>query len=96
MILAQITYHHGNNRKQIMVVVIGERNDKLVCLLDSAVSQSDTNKIKNNLDLLSRYSLPNKIAWLKDNIPESYKKGFREIYLSRLKIDKKMSLKSEK
>lgn len=89
--LMQIKYIYGNEKKVFIAISLGIRNSKLVCLLDTSVSKPDANKIRKNAELLSKYTLEAKIAWVKNNIPGAYQ-GYREIYMSRLEIIKQYPL----
>jgi len=84
MILMQINYKFGVENKQLIVIKIGEYNQKLICILDSAVNENDAAMIRKNMNKLYEYTLQNKVKWLRENVPDSYKKGYREIYLSRI------------
>lgn len=80
----QINYKFGVENKQLIVIKIGEYNQKLICILDSAVNENDAAMIRKNMNKLYEYTLQNKVKWLRENVPDSYKKGYREIYLSRI------------
>jgi len=84
MILAQIRYTFGTEKKNLIVIKIGEYNQKLICILDNIVNENESAIIRNNMNKLYNYSLPNKVKWLRENTPIAYKKGYREIYLSRI------------
>jgi hypothetical protein len=84
MILAQIRYTFGTEKKNLIVIKIGEYNQKLICILDNMVNENESAIIRNNMNKLYNYSLPNKVKWLRENTPIAYKKGYREIYLSRI------------
>lgn len=82
----QIMYQFGNEKKELIVIKIGEYNQKLVCILDNVVNERDAAIIRNNMNKLYNYSMPNKVKWLRENVPNAYNKGYREIYLSRINV----------
>jgi capsular polysaccharide biosynthesis protein len=86
MKLMQIKYEFGTGKKELVVIKIGEFNQKLICILDSAVNEHEAAIIRNNMNKLYNYNLQNKVKWLRENTPIAYKKGYREIYLSRINI----------
>ncbi|CAK0743481.1 hypothetical protein CCP1ISM_1770002 [Azospirillaceae bacterium] len=86
MILMQIKYSFGNEKKELIVIKIGEFNQKLICILDNMVNEQESALIRNNMNKLYNYSVPNKVKWLRENTPIAYKRGYREIYLSRIEI----------
>lgn len=86
MILMQIKYSFGNEKKELIVIKIGEFNQKLICILDNMVNEQEAALIRSNMNKLYNYSVPNKVKWLRENTPIAYKRGYREIYLSRIEI----------
>lgn len=88
----RLNYNYGNKPKEIYVLKLGERNGKLVCLLDEAVDNTEAVVIRKNLRLLESFSITSMITWLKTNTPNAYKKGYREIYTDRFDIMEQQSI----
>jgi hypothetical protein len=86
MILMQLNYKFGTEKKELIVIKIGEFNSKMVCILDNAVNEHDAAIIRNGMNKLYNYNLPNRVKWLRENVPNAYKKGYREIYLNRIEV----------
>lgn len=82
----QINYQFGTEKKGLVVIKIGEYNQKLICILDNMVNEQEAGIIRNNMNKLYNYSMPNKVKWLRENVPIAYKRGYREIYLSRITV----------
>lgn len=92
MNLLRIKYTHRLEIKHFHVVEIGIRNHKLVCLLDKFVSEKDAAELRANTVKLADYTLDNKIKWIKETIPELYKKGYKEILLDRITIEESVDI----
>lgn len=90
--LMQLLYEFGIEKRHFMAIYLGERHSKVVCLLDTCVTQADANKLRKSAELLGNFALEERIRWVKENLPDSYK-GYREIYNSRVKIIKQFPLK---
>jgi hypothetical protein len=96
MILSQIIYKSNNKNKPLLILILGKENDFIVCLNDKNINEQDTNLIKKNIQKLSKYTLHNKIRWIKENTPNTYKKAFRKLHQKNIKIIKSYSLLSNK
>ena len=84
MILSLIEYKKGNSSKQVIVLILGRKGDKLSAILDESVGRKEAEIIKRNVEKLSGYSLQNKIAWIKQHAPNAYKSGYREFYMKNI------------
>lgn len=92
IMLMQLLYEFGNEKKSFMAIFLGERNNKIVCLLDTSVSQGDANKLRNAAELLGGFTIDARIKWVRENLPDSYK-GYREIFNTRVTILRQFPLK---
>lgn len=92
MIISQALYQKGNERKNIIILVLGKKNDKISAILDNHIDKKEAEIIMQNNKKLDRYTLSNKIQWIKSNTPKCYKNGYREFFINKLKIIKSFSL----
>lgn len=93
MYLSKIKYQKENESKIFIVLILGRKNNKLVCIIDDYISQNDTKLIKLNSGKLNNYTISNKINWFKNNLPHLYKKGYREIFLNKVTLLKSFPIK---
>lgn len=93
MYLSKIKYQKKDQSKILVVLVLGRRQGKLVCILDSCISDNDADIIKTNSGKLTEYTLTNKIGWFKDKMPHLYRNGYKEIYLERVQLLKSYPIK---
>lgn len=96
MILSQILYQKGTERKSVLVLILGRKGNKLVAILDEAINSREGNAIGKNSKTLDGYPLYNKVSWMKSNAPEAYKKGYREFIISKVEVQKSFSLTTKK
>jgi len=96
MILSQILYQKRNERKNVVILMIGRKGDKLVAILDEAIDKQEAEIIMNNNDKLDSYQLINKVSWFKRNTPKAYKKGYREFILDKVTVQRSYSLSNRK
>lgn len=96
MILSQILYQKGNDRKNVVILILGRKGDKLSAIIDDAIDKREAEIIINNSKKLDGYQLHNKINWLKRNVPEAYRKGYREFFLNKITMQRSFSLTSKK
>ena len=92
MILTHIMY----SNKPMIVLILGNENENLICINDKYINENDAKLIKRNLGKLKNYTIHNKVKWIKENTPTSYNKGFRKLKLNKIKILKSYSLESGK
>lgn len=96
MILTQISYSKGNTTKTRVVLIVGRKNDKVVCILDKYISKRDSEIIKRNINRLKDYNLASKLIWIKSNLPAAYKNGYRELDQKFVKIIRAYSIINDK
>lgn len=96
MILSQILYQKSNERKNVLILILGRKGNKLSAILDEAIDRQDAEIIMKNQSKLDGYPLHNKINWIKTHIPSAYKKGYREFISAKVTVQKSYSLTSRK
>jgi len=96
MILTQISYSKGNEVKITVVLLVGRKGNKVVCILDKFISKRDSEIVKRNINKLKNYNLASKLIWIKSNLPVAYKKGYRELPDKFVKIIRAYSLINNK
>ena len=92
MILSQILYQKKNDRKSVVVLILGRKGTKLVAILNDAIDKREADIIMKNNQKIDGYPLHNKISWFKYHTPEAYKKGYREFLVNKVTIQKSYSL----
>lgn len=92
MILTQIIYSKKNDRKSTVVLLLGRKGDKIVCILDDKINEREARIIKKNIQKLAGMPLHNKTMWIKNNAPEAYKNGYRELRVTNVEIKRSYSL----
>lgn len=92
MILAQIIYSKKNDRKSTVVLLLGRKGDKIVCILDDKINEREARIIKKNIQKLSGMPLHNKLTWMKSHTSNAYKNGYRELKATKVEIQRSYSL----
>jgi len=92
MIISQILYQKKNETKNVVVLMLGRKGDKLSAILDAAIDKRDAEKIIQNTKLLDGYTIYNKISWIKQKVPNAYKNGYREFILDKITVKRSYSL----
>jgi len=78
MLPLQLIYiRYAKTNKHYLLLYITERGDKVVALDSDSVSTSEASLIRSHLDALRGMSEENLISWMKNHIPDAYKKGLR-------------------
>lgn len=95
MIISQILYKKKTETKNVVILILGRKGDKLSAILDSAIDKRDAEKIIQNSKLLDEYTIHNKIAWCKQKVPNSYMNGYREFFIDKIKVKRSYSLTSK-
>lgn len=72
--------------RNILLVELGSRNNKICGLLAEKVSDGERAKILSARTILDALSVDRKIQWLKDHCPVAYKTAYREIHNSNAQI----------
>jgi len=75
-----LIYLNYKNQKYILLLLLGERNNKYCGIISDMIGNSEREKIIQRSHELSRLSLDRKIEWFRSHCPISFKSGFREIY----------------
>jgi hypothetical protein len=88
----RLKYEYGISQKSFFVLYLGSKESKMVCILDKAIQESDVQVIKTNMEKLKSFNIYGLIEWFKHNLPNVYKNGYREIYLSRISIVDEINL----
>lgn len=96
MIISQILYTKGNETKNTVILVLGRKGDKTVCILDDKISKKEAEAIRASSTELRGYSLHNKLSWFKRNAPDAYRDGYRELKSTKIKVVKAYSIDEEK
>lgn len=86
MYLAKIKYKSNKGIKITIAVILGRKRDKVVFLLDSFINKNDAQLIKKNAGRLKRYTITNKISWVKQHLPDIYKKAYRELNIANVEL----------
>lgn len=92
MIISQALYQKGNERKNIIILVLGRKNNKVAAILDKHINKKEAEIIMQNNKKLDSYTLFNKLQWFKVNTPSCYKNGYREFFIDKLNIQRSFSL----
>lgn len=92
MILSQILYQKKTESQNVVILILGRKGNKLAAILDAAISKRDAEEIINNSKLLDEYPLHNKMSWVKQHVPNSYKNGYREFILNKVTVKRSYSL----
>lgn len=96
MILAEATYPTKQGRKCSVILILGRDKNKIICLLNHKMAINEIKIIKKFIKSISKMKLPDKIKWIKENAPISYKNGFRKFLSQDIKIKESYSLISGK
>jgi len=96
MILTQILYTKGNQTASFVVLILGRKGSKTVCILDNKISQKEADSIKQNIQRLNKFNLANKLNAIKRIAPKAYSDGYRELENKQVKIQKAYSIDNEK
>ena len=72
--------------KQLIVLKLGDRSNKLCCVVSSSLTDTERLIIKSAILALNKASLNDKIDFIRKYCPNSYKNGYKEILLSNIEI----------
>lgn len=81
--LCWVHYKNEASRKYLLLLHLGTRQGKFVGLLSDRVSQQDANLIKK---LPSGLGLEERLKWIKERCPISFRNAYREIYQNRIEV----------
>ena len=79
-------------KKQILLLLLGLVNGKIIGIESSQVNDYDRNLIIANKAALSGMDVPSKVAWIRDKCKASYNKGYRSISVANAQILQKFPL----
>lgn len=80
------------NSKQLIVLKLGERSNKLCGILSESITNNERVIIQSVLTTLTAESLSNKINFIRKYCPQAYKTGYREFKLENTQVIEEHSL----
>jgi len=87
MELLHLQYHvKGIPNKQILLLYLGQNDNKICGILSESINNDELKLIKSNKIYLSQLPFIKKIEWFKSKCPYAFKKGYRTIITSNLTI----------
>lgn len=86
MRLLWIRYTAKNQSKHGLFMIIGDDGGNLVALKSNAMEQADIKRIRASLKYLEESTIKQRIEWIKQFCPASYRKAFRRMPEGKYKI----------
>jgi hypothetical protein len=84
MELAYVRYQHEDKHKYVLILLLGEHDEKYVGLDTKEVTEQEAKMLRRgNIDQLN---LRGKLSWIKSSIPSAYSKALRSIRKDRSQI----------
>jgi len=76
----------GKSPRYLLVFPLGSRNNKL-CMIDTTgMSKTEISRVKSAIQDLGALSLEDKLDWASKQIPNAFKRGYKEISNSNYRI----------
>lgn len=68
------------------MLYLGQRDGKMCGIETKNISNYDKDHLLKQKEKFKTLDLEHITSWIKTHTPEAYKKGYREIYLTNLKV----------
>lgn len=78
---------------KVLLVELGNRNNKICGLLAEKVPDGERKKILSASTVLDAMSVDRKLGWLRDHCPVAYRTAYREIHLKNAQVLSKHTMK---
>lgn len=75
-----------NVRQYSLFAILGSQGGKYYALKSSKMAPDEVELIRKNMEMLTTLSLDDKIVWVKNQCPLSYKNGFRTLFESNTTV----------
>ena len=93
MNLAWVRYQYGTAHKYVLMLLIGEDDHQYIGIISPSFTLNEANFVLSSLELIDKMSVAGRVAWMKENVNDAYKRGMRTIRKDRSIIVRRFPLK---
>jgi hypothetical protein len=75
-----------NKHAYSLFVELGTQNDKLHLLKTDNLSPEEIAKLRHGMGKIQGVPLAGKVSWIRDNLPDGFKKAYRTLYRKNVTV----------